>query len=370
MTCGCIIPTDHADLNAIVSAAIPVVYTGLNNVTENGDGGLVRSGGTPNTNDAYGYSDKWCEGTDCGYWEVRQFFDDPACNETIFYVLEDEFGSANRYGWFFQNGIADFRRSPYHGTTSDFPIYYGPAGGPASPNQVGYNVGFRFGIYFNNGTVRLYENVQFTNDTNDFIDPVSYTYAGLPTDRRWRLRIYVFPAAADAHSNEVVEAFSTPSDVCLDAECSFPALQWSASATITSRVLRGATATKRFDAGLQSDYYLVGQITDSGDELRSKVIKSVRATGKLTDASLAVYGYDVGDGIDVSALEAGTGSDTGAIALTDSTQVAQSPRTQVNVPNATLSTVRIEGSWDGSDGSAKDRIDEIVSEVAEQGVRR
>jgi hypothetical protein len=138
--------------------------------------------------------------------ECRQFFDDVKGNETIFMVLEDEFGTANRYGWLFQNGIQDFRRSAYHGSTSDFPIYYGPAGGPADPDQVGYGVGYRFGIYYNNGTVTLYENTQFSNDTDDFVEPNSYQYPGLPTDRRWRLKVYVFPAAADAHSPDIVEA--------------------------------------------------------------------------------------------------------------------------------------------------------------------
>lgn len=367
MTCGCIIPTDHADLAALVNAAVPITYTGLNNTVENGSGGLVRSGGTPNTSDAYGYSSNWCEGTDCGYWEVRQFFDDPECNETIFYVIEDEFGNNNRYGWFFQNGIADFRRSPYHGTTSDFPIYYGPAGGDPPPDQVGYNVGFRFGIYYNNGTVRLYENVQFTNDTNDFIDPVSYTYAGLPTDRRWRLKIYVFPEALSAHSNEVVEAFSTPSDACGAGEFTLPAIEFSASGTVVTSSL-GGTTTQRFDAGLGNSWYLIPQISDSGDNLRDKQVKAARVTGKVTDANFKMYRYGATDPIVMDDLTDGTNSITGPVALTDTANVTQSQRFQLNVPNSALHTIRVEGTWDGE--GIKDRIDEIEYEVSEQGIRR
>lgn len=366
MACGCIVPTSHADLDFLVDAAVPIVYTGLNNVTEDGDGGLVRSGGVVNSSDAYAYSSGWCEGTGCGYWEFRTFFDDPACNETIFYVIEDEFGNNLRYGWFLQNGIQDFRRSPYHGTTSDFPIYYGPAGGDPPPDQVGYNVGFRFGIYYNNGTVRLYENSQFTNDTNSFINPQSYVYTGLATDRRWRVKVYVFPSALEAHSNEVVEAFSIPSDTCAAAEWVIPPLVW--TATVTTVATTGGIATKRFDAGSTNRWWIIPQLSDSGIELRDKVIKAVRITGKVTNANFKVYKFGATEPIDVDAMEAGTGSATGAVAIPDSTLVVSTRRYQVNVPGAALHTIRLEGEWEGDD--IKDRIDEIEYEIAEQGVRR
>jgi hypothetical protein len=52
----------------------------------------------------------------------------------------------------------------------------------------------------------------------------------------------------------------------------------------------------------------------------------------------------------------------------DTTEVVQSARYNVNCPNAVLSTIRVSGAWDGT-GEA-DRLDEVVYEISEQGVRR
>lgn len=126
--------------------------------------------------------------------------------------------------------------------------------------------------------------------------------------------------------------------------------------------------TERFDSGEGTEWYVVGSIIDSGNELLSKVIKSVRATGRLTNASARVYGYDVEDGIDINDLENGTNSSTGAIAIDDTTGVWQSERYPVNVPNAVLSTVRLSG--DDSGQLLRDQVHEIIYEQAVQGVRR
>lgn len=126
--------------------------------------------------------------------------------------------------------------------------------------------------------------------------------------------------------------------------------------------------TTRFDAGEGSVYYLVSPVVDSGVELRSKTIKSVRQTGRRTNVSAMIYGYDVDDSISVNDLEAGVNSSTGPIALDDSTDVAQSEREPCNVVNSVLWAVRLEGDDTGQ--AERDRIDEIVVEVAEQGVRR
>jgi len=130
--------------------------------------------------------------------------------------------------------------------------------------------------------------------------------------------------------------------------------------------------TEIFDAGEGSAYWLVPQITDSGDELRSKTIKSIRATGRLTNASAMVYGYDVGQPIIVEDLETGTRTNTQNTTrpqtFTDTTEVTQTERKPINVANAVLHTVRIQGDDTGNE--ERDRIDEIVCEVAQQGVRR
>lgn len=126
--------------------------------------------------------------------------------------------------------------------------------------------------------------------------------------------------------------------------------------------------TERFDAGTGSSWYIAPPITDSDEELRSKVVKSIRVTGKVTNCLAMVYGYDVSDPILVSDLEDGDNSSTGSIGVDPTTQVAQLPREQVNVPNAVLHTVRIAGDDTGQ--TTRDRVDEIVAEVAVQGARR
>jgi hypothetical protein len=126
--------------------------------------------------------------------------------------------------------------------------------------------------------------------------------------------------------------------------------------------------TMRIGTGNGSQYYAVSPVVDSGDELRSKVYKAFRATGKLTNAEVQVYTYDVSDPIVVSDLDDGTNSTTGSISLPDTTNVAQSPRVQINCPNTVLGTIRIAGDDRGE--SVPDRIDEISLEVASQGVRR
>lgn len=129
------------------------------------------------------------------------------------------------------------------------------------------------------------------------------------------------------------------------------------------------TRTMRFGAGTTGNsWYLVPSIIDSGVELRSKQIKSVRVTGKVTNANLQIYTWDVLSAINVADLEAGTNSATGDIPTPDTTEVTQSARYNINCPNAVLSTVRIEGVWEGD--SPPDRIDELIYESDVQGVRR
>lgn len=124
-----------------------------------------------------------------------------------------------------------------------------------------------------------------------------------------------------------------------------------------------------FEEGENVDWYVVGQLSDSGDELRDKVVKSTHVTGKLTDASFGVFAYGPDDDIDVAVIESGNAAaTTGAVALTDSAQVTQTERHQVNVPNTEVFTVRVEGVYDGT--GVKDRVDEIVTEIAEQGIKR
>lgn len=135
------------------------------------------------------------------------------------------------------------------------------------------------------------------------------------------------------------------------------------------RVVRTATFDGNdLGSGARSHYWLVAQPTDSGDELRSKVVKAVRVTGKVTNASAQIYGYDVGQPVNVSDVEKGIDASTRPQRLPDTEHVTQSARKQVNVPNAALWTFRVQGTWEGD--ATKDRLDEVVCEVARQGVRR
>lgn len=161
---------------------------------------------------------------------------------------------------------------------------------------------------------------------------------------------------------------------CIDDVCADPGDGTGAFSTLAACVESGCGSTTesveafRFDAGTGSSYYLVPPVVDSDSELRSKVVKPARVTGKRTNQSIQAYGYDVGTEISVSDLEDGLNSSTGAIALDDNSNVSQSPRVGINVPNATSHTVRIAGDDTGE--STRDQIHEAVYEVAQQGVRR
>lgn len=127
-------------------------------------------------------------------------------------------------------------------------------------------------------------------------------------------------------------------------------------------------STGRFDAGLGNYWYIVPQLSDSGDELRDKVIKAFHVTGKMTAPYFSVYTYGPAQDIDVDDIEDGINSNSGKKALPSTTQVQRTARKQINCPNAELHTCRLEGTWDGE--GMKDRIDEIAYEIARQGIRR
>lgn len=120
-------------------------------------------------------------------------------------------------------------------------------------------------------------------------------------------------------------------------------------------------------SGLGIKWYLVPSITDSGVELRDKVVKSVRVTGKTTSANVQVHGWQPTQSINVTDLEDGL-NPLATIPLEDTTEVVQSQRFQVNCPNLAQHTVRVEGEWNGQ--GIPDRVDEVITELAQQGIRR
>lgn len=155
---------------------------------------------------------------------------------------------------------------------------------------------------------------------------------------------------------------------CEGANWIIPALTWTAEGIVESDTPTGGVRTLRFDAGSGSQYYYVAPVTDSSNELTTKTIKSVRATGRLTNAVAKIWRYDVEEGINLDDLEDGTNSTTGAIPIPDSTLVAQSAQLNTNVTNCALSTVRIEG--DDREQDVRDELHEVVLQVADAGVRR
>lgn len=129
-----------------------------------------------------------------------------------------------------------------------------------------------------------------------------------------------------------------------------------------------SVGTFRFDDGNGNEWFLASPPSNSGVGERDKVIKSFRATGKMTAPQYAIYGYGPSDSIDTADIEAGTNSSTGLKSFTTTAGVAQTPRIQINVPNCMQHLVRVSGVWDGT--GVKDRVDQILYEVATQGVRR
>lgn len=142
-------------------------------------------------------------------------------------------------------------------------------------------------------------------------------------------------------------------------------IEWSAGPLVPPPA---AVRTFRFDAGIRSHYWLALQPSDSGDELRSKQVKAGRWTAKVTNASFLIYKWDVGEPINMADVEQGTNAATRPQRLADVAHVTQSARKQVNVPNACLHLMRVQGTWEGD--VIKDRLDEGVYEVSRQGVRR
>lgn len=129
--------------------------------------------------------------------------------------------------------------------------------------------------------------------------------------------------------------------------------------------------TYRFDAGSDDavPYYIAFQYSSGVAEYHQKKIKHPRITGKFTNADFGIHGATASEEIDVDALESGNaGSKSGAIPITDSTEITVYEKMQVAVGGLSVYSVEIRGEWDGT--GIKDRIDEIVLTEIIQGARR
>lgn len=141
-----------------------------------------------------------------------------------------------------------------------------------------------------------------------------------------------------------------------------------------------AVGTYRFDGGLNAgetiDWYLAFQYSDAGAEMRPKLIKYPRVTGKGKDRTLGVHGSDVGESIDVAALEAGNaGAKSGSVAIDDALQITTSERAQIAIAGLSKYTIRVDGVYDGAETDdfgfpVRDSVHEVAFDEVIQGVRR
>ncbi len=169
----------------------------------------------------------------------------------------------------------------------------------------------------------------------------------------------------------------TPSWNCVDGTCVDPGDGTGTFSSLFACETSGCGTTRhvgetmRFAAGNGSRWMFLGQLTDSGNELRSKNVKSGYVIGKLTNTSFMGYAFDVGDGIDIAAMEDGVRINTRRVTrpqtLPDSTDVAQTARKPINITGV-MHTIRVVGDDRGEVN--RDRLDQICQEVALQGVRR
>ena len=129
--------------------------------------------------------------------------------------------------------------------------------------------------------------------------------------------------------------------------------------------------TLAFGEGLGTNWWVLWQLTDSGDELRTKEAKAMHLTGRVTSCSAIAYAFDVEQPIDIAAMERGERiylrNNTRPQHFPNTTEVEQTRRKPIAIVG-TLTTMRIAGNDEGQ--PVRDRIDEAVMEIAQQGVRR
>lgn len=129
-----------------------------------------------------------------------------------------------------------------------------------------------------------------------------------------------------------------------------------------------SVGTYRFDtgSGVAISSYLAWAFNGNGMDC---LIKAVSVTGKLTNPTIGIFGAGATEVISTTVLEAGnSGSKSESVALSTTTDVTQSQRIPLNVPNLSEFTMRIDTNWAGS--GAKDRIDKAELEYAISVMRR
>lgn len=129
-----------------------------------------------------------------------------------------------------------------------------------------------------------------------------------------------------------------------------------------------SVGTYRFDtgSGVAISSYLAWAFNGNGMDCS---IKAATVTGKITSPTIGIHGAGATEVISTAVLEAGnSGSKSGSVSLDTTTDVTQSQRVPLNVPNLSEWTLRVDTSWSGS--GAKDRIDKAEVEYAMSSMRR
>lgn len=129
--------------------------------------------------------------------------------------------------------------------------------------------------------------------------------------------------------------------------------------------------TYRFDevSGESVPYSQAWSYSDAGSEDRPKKIKNPRVVGKVTSATLGIFGAAAGEDIDITQFATGnSASKTGAIAIDTGTGVEYRVHEEAAINGLMTFAPQISGTWAGS--GDKDRIDEISCDVLIRGGKK
>ncbi len=186
----------------------------------------------------------------------------------------------------------------------------------------------------------------------------------------WTSRILMYGLRQEEWIGNILLTSTTQDMIVCGVATVGPAMQMLIGGRLANDTVSIGTYTFNVASGSSVSWYLAPPFSDHDSEMRDHVVKRVRATYKGTGASAGVFGAGASESIPVTALEAGnSSSSTGAVSLATATTVTQGVQNQVNVPNVSQSTVRIQGTYNGSD-AILDQVHEIVIESASEGIRR
>jgi hypothetical protein len=185
----------------------------------------------------------------------------------------------------------------------------------------------------------------------------------------WTTRILAYGLRQEAWIGDITLSSTTQDMIVTSCAMVQNRLQFLCGGRLSNDTV--SIGTYQFDtlAGSAVNWYAAGPFEDYDSELVSHVVKRVRITGKTTGGSIGVFGAQPTESIPVTSLEAGNSSSlTGAVSITNASTVTQSQQFPVNCPNLAQSTIRVQGTFNGSD-SVKDQLHEIVIQSASEGVR-